>query len=537
MATSKAVLRYDGQGRPVYRSGMAPEGLATASQLRSRRLSPAGLAPAAWLYYSRLHHRECALYEEAQARPIRPLTERQRQVLAEGRALANTVLCRRCGAVRVSVWGDQYCGPCGHAAEVERYEAWERRMQEEAEAHALMVERDGAAAQAWAAEVLADPLAVVLDAETTGLGAAFLVEVSVVAVDGTVLLDTLVDPGMPIPAAATAIHGITDAMVIGAPRFADVLPELTRLMLGRRVVIYNAAFDRGILRTELDRHYRLVEPSTAPDREWAEHPSTSWWMRWLRTECAMHEYARWIGDWSNYWGGYRWQALHGGHRARQDCVAVLERLARMAVGADEAKPGRGPPARRVARRARAGLKSGLREAGLWCGRGPGAFDARGGAVAALNPGGAVEFLVFDGAYGGGVCVLEDAGLASPAGLGEVADGGGLALPVGVEDVVVGAGAGDREAPPADFERLAGVEQRVPGGFGGADDSGFAGDGDVYFPAGVARRISGADGGAAAKQLDVGVGGVRGLVVLGGAEGEHGAGGQGAGVVVAVHVRS
>lgn len=332
---AKSVLRYDGQGRPVYRSGMAPEGLATKSQLRRQRLSPAGLSPAAWLYYSRLHHRECALYEVARARPIRPLTERQRQALAEGRKLANTVPCRRCAAARVPVWGDRYCGPCGQAVEVARYEAWERRMQEEAESHARMVERDGAAAQAWAAGVLADPRAVVLDTETTGLGAAFLVEVSVLAVDGTVLLDTLVDPGVPIPAAATAIHGITDAMVAGAPRFADVLPALTRLMLGRRVVIYNDSFDRGILRTELDRHYRLVEPDKAPEREWVEHPSTSWWMQWLRTECAMHEYARWIGDWSDYWGDYRWWALHGGHRARQDCEAVLERLARMAGGTGE----------------------------------------------------------------------------------------------------------------------------------------------------------------------------------------------------------
>ena len=69
---------------------MAPDELATARQLRQQRLSPAGLKPAAWLYYNRLHHLTCALCDRAAARPVRPLTDRQRQALAAGRALANT---------------------------------------------------------------------------------------------------------------------------------------------------------------------------------------------------------------------------------------------------------------------------------------------------------------------------------------------------------------------------------------------------------------------------------------------------------------
>jgi hypothetical protein len=52
----------------------------TAGQLRARRLSPAGLEPVAWLYYNRLLHRICPLYDRTAARPIRPLTERQRRV-------------------------------------------------------------------------------------------------------------------------------------------------------------------------------------------------------------------------------------------------------------------------------------------------------------------------------------------------------------------------------------------------------------------------------------------------------------------------
>lgn len=158
-----AVLRCDGEGRPVYRRGLAPDGLATAAQLRADRLSPAGLAPVAWLYYACIGHRICPLYDRAQARPIRPLTERQREVLAEGRKLANTVPCKRCAQVRVSVWGEHHCGPCGQAVEAERYAAWERRMHEEAEALERMVAEDRAKAAAWASSALADPALVVLD--------------------------------------------------------------------------------------------------------------------------------------------------------------------------------------------------------------------------------------------------------------------------------------------------------------------------------------------------------------------------------------
>lgn len=42
----------------------------------------------AWLYYARIGHQVCALYDRSQAPPIRELSDRQRHVLAEGRQLA-----------------------------------------------------------------------------------------------------------------------------------------------------------------------------------------------------------------------------------------------------------------------------------------------------------------------------------------------------------------------------------------------------------------------------------------------------------------
>ena len=66
---------------------------------------------------------------------------------------------------------------------------------------------------------------VVFDTETTGLdGGAEIVEVSCVNGRGEVLLDTLVRPAGPIPADATAIHGIGYDDVLGKPRPGPFAP-------------------------------------------------------------------------------------------------------------------------------------------------------------------------------------------------------------------------------------------------------------------------------------------------------------------------
>ncbi|MFE2348308.1 exonuclease domain-containing protein [Kitasatospora cineracea] len=70
----------------------------------------------------------------------------------------------------------------------------------------------------------------------------------------------LVDPGVPIPAEAAAIHGITDAeaRAHGRPA-AEAVEEIARalaerLAAGRPVVAFNAPFDLSLLEAELRRH-------------------------------------------------------------------------------------------------------------------------------------------------------------------------------------------------------------------------------------------------------------------------------------------
>jgi DNA polymerase III epsilon subunit family exonuclease len=60
-----------------------------------------------------------------------------------------------------------------------------------------------------------------------------------------------VRPSRPIPAEATAVHGISDRDVAGAPRFGDLAPELLRLLDGAVFVAHNAPFDLAMLQHEL----------------------------------------------------------------------------------------------------------------------------------------------------------------------------------------------------------------------------------------------------------------------------------------------
>jgi DNA polymerase III epsilon subunit-like protein len=96
---------------------------------------------------------------------------------------------------------------------------------------------------------------VALDLETTGLDprrdaivAAAAVEF--VAGEPRPVYVTLVNPRRPIPAASTAVHGITDAMVRDAPLAARALPLLTAGLGGGLVAGHGIAFDLAILRRE-----------------------------------------------------------------------------------------------------------------------------------------------------------------------------------------------------------------------------------------------------------------------------------------------
>jgi DNA polymerase-3 subunit epsilon len=94
---------------------------------------------------------------------------------------------------------------------------------------------------------------VVVDLETTGGSAADcnITEIGAVKVRGGEIVGefaTLVDPGCGVPPYITVLTGITDAMLVGAPTIASVLPSFFEFARGAVLVAHNAPFDLGFLR-------------------------------------------------------------------------------------------------------------------------------------------------------------------------------------------------------------------------------------------------------------------------------------------------
>ena len=103
---------------------------------------------------------------------------------------------------------------------------------------------------------LAETPYVAADVETTGLEAGNGDRICEIALlrflRGTVIdsLVSLVNPLRPISPGASAVNGITDSMVAGAPSFADLFPGILAFVGEDALVFHNAPFDLSFLREE-----------------------------------------------------------------------------------------------------------------------------------------------------------------------------------------------------------------------------------------------------------------------------------------------
>lgn len=191
-----------------------------------------------------------------------------------------------------------------------------------------LAEQRLAAAQ-WARRMVNSGF-VILDTETTGLDPDDeIVQVCVIDDSGALLLDALVKPTKAIQPGATNVHGIRTADLADAPLFVDVYPALAAVIQDRIVIAYNEAFDRRLLTQTIRRYGQRA-------------------IRVLRWECAMKQYAQYLGRWDHRRRSFSWVRLtmacgiekipvDAAHSALGDCQMTLKLVARMAAAApDEA---------------------------------------------------------------------------------------------------------------------------------------------------------------------------------------------------------
>jgi len=177
-----------------------------------------------------------------------------------------------------------------------------------------MMENDQEMATQWARSLLEREDWIILDTETTGLSQIDeIIQIAIIAPDGSMLLDTLVRPKQPISAEATAVHGLTNATLEEAPSFREIYDQFKAVISGKTMVIYNAPFDLRLIKQTIKTHH-LSPIEIDPEQ----------------IECAMLKYSAWKGEiWTH--GNYKWQKLPGGdHTALGDCKATLDLIKKMA---------------------------------------------------------------------------------------------------------------------------------------------------------------------------------------------------------------
>ncbi len=113
--------------------------------------------------------------------------------------------------------------------------------------------------QAGLGKALSDLSFAVVDVETTGGragGGDRITEIAIVEVRGGAVVDeysSLVNPGRSIPSMIVRLTGITGSMVLDAPYFEHIAPEVQARLSDRVFVAHNAGFDYAFVRYELQQ--------------------------------------------------------------------------------------------------------------------------------------------------------------------------------------------------------------------------------------------------------------------------------------------
>jgi DNA polymerase III subunit epsilon len=163
-----------------------------------------------------------------------------------------------------------------------------------------------------------------LDTETTGNDASSeIIEISIIDDGGVLLYESLVRPVGKVSPEARRVHGISDELLAGAPRWMNIWPQVEAALNGRYIGAYNADFDLRMLQQTHNKYRMRWQPNTAG------------------FFCIMKLYAQFYGEWNSKTRDYRWQSLEAAgrqcgisipnsHRTQDDTLlarAVLHHIA------------------------------------------------------------------------------------------------------------------------------------------------------------------------------------------------------------------
>ncbi len=202
--------------------------------------------------------------------------------------------------------GRRFCDECGHQLD-------------SSAATSHHSPHDRTLASKWARKLLEKTDWVILDTDDTSVerdGESF--RIAVIDSTGLVLFNQLIHPSVHWDqySESALASGLSRQKIESAPRYASVARELQRVVKDKLIVSYNAAYRKHVLKRTADRSG--VPPLDA---------------RW---KCAMYEYARFVGEWSERFENYKLQPLPGSQRrgvakdSVGDCLAVLQLLRAMA---------------------------------------------------------------------------------------------------------------------------------------------------------------------------------------------------------------
>ena len=118
-------------------------------------------------------------------------------------------------------------------------------------------------------DITFDQKFVAFDLETTGLSSRSdrIIEIGAVVLKNGEEVDrfqTFVDPERPLERKIVELTGITDEMLVGAPKIEEVLPKFLDFIGDRVLVAHNSDFDTGFIRAECQRlgydyHYTATD--------------------------------------------------------------------------------------------------------------------------------------------------------------------------------------------------------------------------------------------------------------------------------------